>query len=197
MRFNPADITAAILAGGEGRRLGGRDKGLQPLSGRPLIAHVVTALAAQVQNLLICANRNTAQYAAFASVCADRTRGFHGPVAGIEAALVNCTTAWLLTVPVDCPRPPPDLSRRLYDVAHAADAKLAVAYDGMRRQPLFAIYSRELATSALSALNGNLPVWRWQDECGAVEVDFSDVPQGFLNLNSEEDFKLWEERELG
>jgi molybdenum cofactor guanylyltransferase len=191
--FDPADITAAILAGGAGSRLGARDKGLAILAGRPLIAHVVDALKRQSVDMLICMNRNAEQYAAFATICPDRTPGFRGPLAGIDAALAVCATSWLLTVPVDCPRPPMDLAQRLYGAALAASARIAVAHDGVRRQPLFAIYRRELRDDSSQALGNDLPVWRWQDVSGAVEVGFSDVPQAFLNLNVEDDFKNWEE----
>jgi molybdopterin-guanine dinucleotide biosynthesis protein A len=187
--LNSADITAAILAGGEGRRLGGRDKGLEPLAGKPLIEYVIATLRPQARNLCICINRNNAQYATFAMVCPDRAGGFHGPLAGISAALAACETAWLLTVPVDCPRPPPDLAQRLL----ATGARAAVAHDGRHRQPLFALYHRDLAADAESSLQRDLPVWRWQDEVGAVEVDFSGMPQAFLNLNTVEDFRHWEE----
>ncbi len=192
-RYDSADVTGAILAGGEGRRLGGRDKGLVPLAGQPLISHVCASLEGQVGKILVCANRNLAQYAAFATPCSDRKPGFHGPLAGIDSALADCTTPWLLTVPVDCPQPPADLARRLYFAASAADTRAAVAHDGSRRQPLFAVYRCELAASAGLALAGDWPVWRWQDECGAVEVDFSDVPLAFLNLNTDQDFSRWEE----
>ncbi len=191
-QFDSANITAAILAGGQGRRLGSCDKGLELLAGRPLVTHAIAALRPQVQKLLICINRNNAQYATFAVICTDGAAGFLGPLAGIAAALAVCDTKWLLTAPVDCPQPPADLARRLHTVAHDAQAHVAVAHDGERRQPLFALYRRELANSATEAFAHDLPVWRWQDECGAVETDFSDQPKAFLNLNTVEDFRYWE-----
>jgi molybdopterin-guanine dinucleotide biosynthesis protein A len=192
LRFDPIDITAAILAGGAGTRLRGRDKGLELLADKPLIAHVMQSLKGQARDVLICVNRNAAQYATFATICTDRVAGFRGPLAGIDAALAACTTSWLLTVPVDCPRPPTDLAMRLHDAANAAGARIAVAHDGVRRQPLFAIYRRELVTDSGSALSNDMAVWRWQDVSGAIDVSFSDMPQAFLNLNVEDDFKNWE-----
>jgi molybdopterin-guanine dinucleotide biosynthesis protein A len=184
--FDPADITAAILAGGAATRLGGRDKGLELLFGKPLIAHVLDALRGQAGKLLICANRNAAPYSAFAPVCADATAGFLGPLAGITAALETCKTDWLLTVPVDCPRPPAGLSSRLR--GYVGDARAAVAH----AEPLFALYRRELAAEAASALARNEPVWRWQQQIGAVEVEFVDANEAFVNLNTPEDFQRWE-----
>jgi molybdopterin-guanine dinucleotide biosynthesis protein A len=190
--FDPCDITAAILAGGAGTRLGGRDKGLAALAGKPLITYVMQSLQGQARDVLICINRNAEQYAAFAKICTDGVAGFHGPLAGIDAALAVCATPWLLTLPVDCPRPPLDLAQRLRDAAHKADAPAAVAHDGIRRQPLFAIYRRETVDVA-SALSNDLAVWRWQDLSGAIEVSFADAADAFLNLNSEDDFRNWRE----
>ena len=195
--FDPLDITAAILAGGAGTRLGGRDKGLALLADKPLIAHVVESLKRQSRDMLICINRHAEQYAVFAPICTDRIAGFRGPLAGIDAALAVCATPWLLTVPVDCPQPPLDLAHRLYAAARAAQACVAVAHDGIRRQPLFAIYRRELGADTGLALSNDLPVWRWQDSAGAIEVNFSDVPQAFLNLNVDDDFGKWEEHHHG
>src|SRR5215468_4061553 len=101
MPYDRAEITAAVLAGGEGRRVGGRDKGLLPLAGRPLIAHVVAALREQAGQIIICANRNASEYSGFGIVVGDMEPGFRGPLSGIASALAHCKTHWLLTVPVD------------------------------------------------------------------------------------------------
>ena len=187
--FDPQQITAAILAGGAGSRLGGSDKGLEPLAGSPLVAHVVDALRGQAGTLLICANRNAEHYAAFAPVLSDAIPGFQGPLAGISAALAACETDWLLTLPVDCPRPPRDLAARLS--AQVGDARAAVAW-AERTEPLFALYRRELAQQAADALARNEPVWRWQEDIGAIAVDFADAWGHFVNLNTIEDFRSWE-----
>jgi len=193
---NP-DITAAILAGGQGARLGGRDKGLALLGGRPLIERVSQAIAGQVGQVLICANRNTQDYAAFGRVVADGDSGFRGPLAGIAAALAACNTPWLLTVPVDSPHPPANLAERLHAAALETKADVAVAGDGVRTQPLFAIYRRTLANAAAAALASDLAVWRWQQDCKAVTVDFSDCASDLANLNTEQEFRIWELRHIG
>jgi len=187
--FDPAVITAAVLAGGAGSRLHGRDKGLELLAGKPLIAHVAAALAEQAGALLICVNRNAERYAEFAPVCSDSVAGFAGPLAGIAASLVACKTEWLLTVPVDCPRPPPHLAQRLRAQVGHAHASVA---RGAQREPLFALYRRELAVDAAAALERNEPVWRWQDRIGAIEVDFPD--ETFVNLNTPDEFRRWEQQ---
>lgn len=188
--FDPADVTAAILAGGEGRRIGGEDKGLLSLAGRPLIAHVVHALRGQAGAIVICANRNADHYAEFAPVIADDLPGFRGPLAGIAAALGACKGAWLLTVPVDCPQPPRDLAQRLH--AAVQESRAAVAAARSRREPLFALYPRGMGASAAAAARRGLGVWRWQDEIRATETDFSDRAGCFANLNTPDEFRQWE-----
>jgi molybdopterin-guanine dinucleotide biosynthesis protein A len=190
----PTDITAAILAGGEGRRVDGRDKGLLPLAGELLIARVVAALRGQVHAILICTNRHAGEYAAFGGVVADATADFRGPLAGIASALAHCSTPWLLTVPVDGPDLPGDLACRLHAAALIAKADLAVAHDGAHLQPMFALYRAHLAESAAQALERDLPAWRWQEQLGAAQADFSDAPQAFLNLNTLDAFGDWERR---
>jgi len=192
-----AGVTGAVLAGGQGRRVGGRDKGLMLLSGRPLIAWVCDRLSAQTGTVLVCANRNASQYSAYGKVITDLSAGFRGPLAGIAAALEACPTAWLLTVPVDSPAIPGDLVDRLAESSGQRNAALAVAHDGRRRQPLFALYRRSMAASARQALGDDMPVWRWQGDCGVVEVDFSDQPGAFANLNCAEEFRDWETHRHG
>ncbi len=195
--YDIAGVTAAILAGGEGARVGGQDKGLLPLAGETLIERVSKAMRPQAGTLLICANRHHESYAAFGSVVADALEGYPGPLAGISAALAVCTTTWLLTVPVDSPDPPAELGPHLLAAAVQAGTGLAVAHDGERAQPLFAIYRRELAESCSDALVRDLPVWRWQRDAGATVVDFSDSAARFVNLNTPEEFRVWERRQHG
>lgn len=192
-----AEVTAAILAGGEGRRIGGGDKGLLVVCGKPLVEHVAAVLRPQTSAILVCANRHAGEYVRFGRVVADGGPGFHGPLAGIASALAHCASPWLLTVPVDAPAPPLDLARRLRVAAESASADAAVAHDGSRRQPLFALYRGHLAPSAAAALAGDLPVFRWQDGIGVVEVDFRDRAPCFANLNTLEDIREWERRHAG
>jgi len=190
--FDPEQITAAILAGGEGSRMQGRDKGFVELAGSPLVAHVVEALRGQANTLLICANRNAEEYARFGRVVADAVPGFRGPLAGIAAALARCETPWLLTVPVDAPRLPRDLALQLFSAATASSADAAIVIENVRPQPMFALYRNRLAEAAATALALDLPVWRWQQQVRAAEVFFDADDNAFVNLNTDEDVAAWE-----
>lgn len=177
-------VTAAVLAGGRAQRLGGIDKGLALWRGRPLIAHVVAALADQVDDILILANRNGDEYRHYGHVCADDNAGYRGPLEGIATALRRAPGAWLLTLPVDSPEPGADLLERLWRGRDGVD--VVVAHDGRRRQPLFALYRR--AALAIPDSDPDMAVWAWQDRQAVREVDFSDSPARFANLNTAEDF---------
>lgn len=184
-----ADLTIAILAGGAATRLGGRDKGLEPLHGEPLVAWSLRAAKAmRPASLLIVANRHLGDYAALAGTIPDRLPGHRGPLAGIAAALAVCPTSWLLTLPVDCPQPPLDLAARLLSFAAENACATVVAHDGERRQPLFALYRRDLAARAAVAAAAGQGPWAWQAAIGAAELDFADRYTQFHNLNTAEDF---------
>lgn len=202
-------VTVAILAGGRAERLGGRDKGLEVLLGRPLIVHVVEAIAAMdvaaafagfaadaadaaiAAPLLIVANRHHDVYARHAPVIADAVPDFRGPLAGVAAALAACATPWLLTVPVDCPDPPRVLASRFAAAARTSPAPAFVADDGAHCEPLFALYRCAAAVSAAAAAEAGQGVRQWQTTLGAQAVDFADVRQQFLNLNTPEEFAAY------
>ena len=190
----PSDLTVAVLAGGRGTRMGGVDKGWHLLGGRPLVEWALSALREQgLSNVLIVANRSHERYATLAPTIADAQSGFLGPLAGVASALGACPTGWLLTVPVDCPRPPRALARTLVAAFADPGCDAAVAHDGVRRQPLFAVYRRELAAAAANALARGLGVSAWQDSVALREVDFSASRAQFGNLNSLADVQAYTE----
>ncbi|MGB9128090.1 MAG: molybdenum cofactor guanylyltransferase, partial [Thiobacillus sp.] len=99
-----ARVAAVILAGGQGQRMGGADKGLIGYRGRPLIEWALAALSPQVGEILISANRNFETYAAYGHrVLPDTLPDFPGPLAGVLAALEAVNVDWLLVVPCDTP----------------------------------------------------------------------------------------------
>jgi molybdenum cofactor guanylyltransferase len=192
-------LTIAILAGGAGARLGGRDKGLEVLAGRPLVAHVVAAAramavrwagdhAARGVDLLVVANRNLADHARHAPVISDAMAGFPGPLAGVAAALAARPLHAVLTLPVDCPDPPDDLLLRLHAGLDASSAPAVAAHDGAHWQPLFALYRPGLGEAAAGALQAGSGVRAWQQALGAAAVDFADRRRQFSNLNTPHEF---------
>lgn len=185
------DITGMILAGGEGRRMGGRDKGLEPFAGQPLVAHVVKRLDGHVAELLINANRNIDAYELFASrVIEDAEGGFKGPLMGIYSGLRATNTPWLLVTPCDSPALPNDLVARM--VAGIAtdngENDIAVAFDGERLHPVVALLRTSLADDLAAALaQGERKIDRWFARHPWCKVDMSDCPEAFANLNTEEE----------
>lgn len=182
-------VTAVILAGGLARRMGGQDKGLIALSGRPLIAHVLERIAPQVSQILINANRNVEAYRAFGHpVISDTLSDFPGPLAGFLAAMQACNSDFIVTLPCDGPCLPDNLVARLVDAQQAAGADIAVAHDGNRLQPVHALISTRLQPSLAAYLqSGERKIDRWYDQQKTVQVDFSDAPDTFLNINTPEE----------
>jgi molybdopterin-guanine dinucleotide biosynthesis protein A len=184
-------VTGVILAGGRARRMDGQDKGLLVLQSRPLIAHVIEAVAPQVDRLLINANRNLAHYRRFGyPVISDRIADHAGPLAGILAALQQSDSPYLLSVPCDSPRPPSDLRARLLSALLEADAEIACVHDGNRLHPVFALLRQDLASVLDAALQqGERAVQGWFRSRRLVEVDFSDCAECFANINTVEELQ--------
>lgn len=193
-RFTRSRITGLILAGGRGTRMGGLDKGLQPLTGEPLVLHVARRIASQADTLLISANRHLDDYAelgaAFhARVIADPSDDFPGPLAGLLAGLRAASTELLLCVPCDTPALPTDLAARLLaalDAAHA-DAAVAATVDAQGHRslhPVVALVRTTLADDLAAYLDaGERKVRTWYARHKQVEVPFSDE-RAFYNANS-------------
>lgn len=185
------DLTGMILAGGEGRRMGGRDKGLEPFAGLPLVAHTVKRFDGQVQELMINANRNSDAYALFADrVIEDAEGGFKGPLMGIYSGLRAAQTQWLLVAPCDSPALPLDLVARMVAGITQAGVEhdIAVAFDGERLHPVVALLRTSLADDLATTLaEGERKIDRWYARHAWCRVDMSDCPAAFANLNTEEE----------
>lgn len=186
-----AALTGVVLAGGRARRLGGVDKGLLPIGGRPLIAWTLAALAPQVSAVLINANRHLERYAEFGHpVVADSIPDYQGPLAGFLAAMRAARTDWILTLPCDGPQPPSDLAARLIAALIEQDAELAVATDGRRHQSVHALLPVALADDLECFLaQGGRRVEDWQRGHRLALADFSDQPEAFGNLNTPDDLQ--------
>jgi molybdenum cofactor guanylyltransferase len=184
------EITALILAGGKSRRMGGRDKGLLPFGDGLLVGHVLDAIRPQVGAVLISANRHHEEYRQFdVPVLADPLDDFQGPLAGFLAGLRHIQTDYLLTLPCDGPVIVDDLARRLAAGLSGSGADIAVAHDGNRLQPVYAMLNRNVLPDLVLALGeGERKIDRWYARNHWVAVDFSDVPQQFSNINTPEDY---------
>ena len=179
-------ITGVVLAGGQGSRMGGADKGLQTFRGKPMVQHVVERLAPQVDELLINANRNAGAYARFGyRVVADEIEGFAGPLAGFERGLAHAGGELVVTAPCDSPFLPPDLVARLRDALESGNAQLAVAKTGSQAHPVFSLMRRSVHASLRDFLSsGQRKIDRWYGGLAIVEVAFDDEPDAFLNINT-------------
>jgi len=182
-------VTGLVLAGGQGSRMGGVDKGLAPFRGRPLVAHVIERLAPQVDEILVNANRNPADYARFGHrVIADEIPGFAGPLAGFERGLAHARGELVATVPCDSPFLPADLVARLRAALVAAGADLAVAKTGTQPHPVFCLMRRGVHASLAQFLaSGQRKIDKWYAALAVVEVAFDDEPDAFANINTRDE----------
>jgi len=178
-------VTGVILAGGRAERMGGRDKGLIPLAGQPMAAHVLRILSPQVSRVLINANRHHNEYAALdCPVIGDPIGEFFGPLAGMLAALEAADTPLVLSVPCDSPLLPGDYAARMLDALQTQQARIAVAASD-RWQPVFALLDRELRADLREALTGGeRKIDRWFGRHRVAVVDFNDCPGMFRNINT-------------
>jgi len=180
-------VTGIVLAGGRGSRMGGVDKGLQPLRGKPMAAWAIARLKPQVDEIVINANQNLEVYAAFGyRVVSDRIGGFAGPLAGLHAGLSAATHPLAATVPCDSPFLPPDLVARLKDALGEKD--LAVAKTGDQPHPVFVLLKTSLKRSLESFLQGGgRKIDAWYASLDTVEVAFDDEADAFRNINTLEE----------
>ena len=194
----PGSITGMVLAGGNGTRMGGVDKGLQVFRGAPLAMQALLRLQMQkggwLGDTMINANRNIAAYESFgAQVWPDSLDGFAGPLAGFLTGLERCETEFMLTVPCDSPLFPFDLAERLALALNKESAEIAIAAapedDGqVRAQPVFSLISIHLLESlTLFTQGGGRKIDAWTAQHKTVLVPFDqphDDPRAFANANS-------------
>jgi len=189
-------VTGVVLAGGQGSRMGGVDKGLQTFRGKPMVAHVLERLATQVDEVLINANRNPGDYARFGHrVIADEIAGFAGPLAGFERGLAHASGALVVTVPCDSPFLPLDLVQRLRGALEAGEAQVAVAKTGDQAHPVFCLMRRDVHASLRDFLGrGERKIDKWYAALKLVEVPFDDEADAFLNINTAAELSALEPR---
>jgi molybdenum cofactor guanylyltransferase len=196
-----SSIVGVILAGGRSTRMGGRDKTLMALAGRPLLAHVVDRLRPQVNALALNANGAPARFAAFGlPIVADPIGGFAGPLAGILAGLLWARREeplpdGIVTAAADTPFFPVDLVHRL--AMTAGRHGLAVARTNGRLHPVFGYFpiacAEDLGDFLRHAKSRKLT--DWLDRIGFTAVDFAGgegAGDPFFNINTPADLSAAE-----
>lgn len=181
-----------ILAGGRGRRLGGVDKALLTLGGRPLAGHAVARLGPQCGALALNANGEAARFAQFGlPVLADEVSDA-GPLAGVLAGLRFSREKgfrFLCTLSVDAPFAPADLVARLHAARRTAGAEIAVAASGGRRHHVIALWPVALEADLARALEaGERKVEAYAARHAVIEADWPATPHDpFFNVNRPDD----------
>src|SRR5258706_9907052 len=180
-------VTGIVLAGGQGRRMGGVDKGLQLLHGKHMVAAVLARLVPQVDEILINANQNLEAYAKFGHrVVPDAIGGFAGPLAGLHAGLGAARHSLVLTAPCDSPFLPLDLFSRLKAAMQEHD--LAVAKTGDQPHPVFSLVRISVLDHLSKFLSsGGRKIDAWYATLKVVEVPFDDEADAFRNINTRQE----------
>ncbi len=185
-----------LLAGGLARRMGGGDKPLLEIGGRPIVAHAIDRLGPQCAGLVVNANGDPARFAAFGlPVVADSVEGFAGPLAGVLAGMDYASAARpdvtdIVSAPADTPFLPTDLVKRLYEARKSADARIAVAKSGDRAHHAVALWPVELRAALRRALveEGVRKVSAFIANYPNVNVEWPMEPfDPFFNVNRPED----------
>ncbi|TVQ36008.1 MAG: molybdenum cofactor guanylyltransferase MobA [Geminicoccaceae bacterium] len=192
----PPPTLGLLLAGGQGRRMGGVDKAFLSLAGRPLLAHVVDRAAPQCAALLLNAAGDPKRFEAFGlPQVADPIPGFAGPLAGVLAGLTwleahRPDLDWLVSFPTDTPFVPSDLVARLHQARAAAGTPLAWAESSGRPHPVCALWPKALRPALAHAVLQNQvrEVTAWAMNQGVARATYPTTPHDpFLNLNRPDD----------
>ena len=189
-RIDVSAVTGVILAGGQSRRMGGGDKGLLELAGRPMLAHVIERLAPHVGRTVINANGEPARFSRFGlAVVADTFTGFAGPLAGVLAGMrwsaANAPAAsWIVTAAGDAPLVPADLVPRLAAAVAGRPDAIALAQSAGELHPVIGLWPVALAADLEAQLrSGVRKVLHWTDRHGTVAVDFAMLSIGGLEVD--------------
>ncbi len=190
----PAKVSGVILAGGRGQRMGGVDKGLRLLRGRPMIEWVIERFAPQVDEVLINANQNLDLYRRTGyRVIPDIIGGFAGPLAGLHRGLREAAHELVATVPCDSPFLPPDLIARLASALEREGAEVAVARTGDQPHPVFCLCRKSMLSGLGDFLAaGGRKIDAWYAKLNVIEVPFDDQAAAFSNINTEEELRSFE-----
>lgn len=180
-------VTGVILAGGLGRRMGNRDKGLVLFNGQPLVSYAIAVMNQLTGCTFINANRNIQEYQEFGlPVISDQTDNYAGPLAGVLAGMAFAEPGVLLIMPCDSPFVKAEHIDKLLTSLVGNRADIAVAYDGERLHPVFLAIKTDLKASLQNYLQSSQrKVETWLEQHNTVRVDFSGEKDIFTNINSQ------------
>ena len=190
-------VAGVLLAGGQARRMGGGDKGLQKLGGRPIIEFIVERARPQVSALVINANGDPERFSTLGlEVVADVIEGFAGPLAGVltglEWARAHAPACkFVASFACDAPFVPEDLVARLAHALFEQGADMACAASAGRDHPVFGLWPVELADDLRGALVDEdiRKVDVWTARYRLARVEFAAAPvDPFFNVNRPDDF---------
>ena len=190
MTYSKDDISAIILAGGQGRRLGGKNKGLLDIEGETFVTRLLSNLSTQTKTQIISANNDISQYQQLnRTVIQDKNKNYQGPLSGIISCQAEIHTDLILTVPCDSPLIPTNLTEKLLLVYNQnPKTRLCVVHDGERRQNLLMLFHRDLLENMQQYFQaGNRKVQTWIKQQNYSDVDFSKQAINFTNINNESD----------
>ncbi len=201
-----AAVAGVLLAGGQSRRMGGGDKCLRLLAGKPILAHVIERIAPQVQALVLNANGDPARFREYGlPVVPDAVEGFAGPLAGVLTGMEwvrenRPDIPWLVSVPTDAPFLPRDLVARLLKAIECEDGDMACACSHGRAHPVAGIWPVHLADELRAAMMEEevRKVDVWTGRYRLVQVDFAvDLVDPFFNANRPDDLARAEQIAAG
>lgn len=189
--MNNKRISAIILAGGRGRRMHNRDKGLLRWGERSLVQHCIARVEPQVDEIVLSCNRNIVAYESYGyPVVTDQLSDFQGPLAGVHAALAVCNAGLIFVCPCDCPLLPLDVVKKLRQALLTENSEIAIAHDGNRAQSLVMLLRQRCATGLENYLaSAARSVQGWQQQRRCCYVDFSSQCDAFANINSQAELK--------
>ncbi len=195
-----SEVTGVLLAGGRSSRMGGREKALIDIGGKPMLLHVLAHLRPQVGRIVINANGDPARFSGYClPVVPDSIEGYAGPLAGLHAGIAwaraeTPDAKFIASVPIDCPFLPTDLVVRLKAALIAADAPCAIASSGGERHPVAGLWRVGLLEALSASLAQNVrALHRFADAQGCVVANFDPVSVGaskvdpFFNVNAPAD----------
>jgi molybdopterin-guanine dinucleotide biosynthesis protein A len=188
-------VIGVLLAGGLARRMGGGDKGLSMLGGRPMLARIIERARPQVSILIINANGDGGRFADYGlDVVPDVIGDFAGPLAGVLTGLEWTAehapeTEWVATFATDAPFVPADLVGRFLAAVKRDNAEMACAASNGRAHPVFGLWPVALAGELRRAMEEEdmRKIDRWTARYNLIEVDFSALPfDPFFNINDKD-----------